>query len=112
MTPVDVQSERYEFADYSVPALSASASVDGDGKLHITLSNANPHKDIPVSVFLRGMQASRVQGRVLQADAMGAHNTFAQPNAVKPQAFTGAKPAKGDLELSLPKMSVVVLEAA
>ena len=109
-TPVDVQSERYEFADYSVPAVSASASVDGDGKLHITLSNANPHKDIPVSAFVRGMQASRVQGRVLQADAMDAHNTFAQPNAVKPQAFTGAKVTGDGLEICMPKMSVVAIE--
>ena len=54
MVPVDVQSERYEHAGYSVPAVSASASVDAGGKLHITLSNANPNKDIPVKAFVRG----------------------------------------------------------
>src|SRR5690606_38993126 len=43
MVPVDVQSEQYALGDYSVPAVSASASVDQEGKLHITMSNVNPH---------------------------------------------------------------------
>jgi len=110
MVPVDVQSERYEHAGYSVPAVSASASVDASGKLHITMSNANPHKDIAVKAFLRGMRVSRMPGRVLQGDAMNAHNTFDQPNAVKPKAFSGAQVTGEGLEIALPKMSVVVLE--
>ena len=110
MVPVDVQSERYEHAGYSVPAVSASASVDASGKLHITMSNANPHKDIAVKAFLRGMRVSRMPGRVLQGDAMNAHNTFDQPNAVKPKAFSGAQVTGEGLEIAVPKMSVVVLE--
>ena len=110
MVPVDVQCERYEHAGYSVPAVSASASVDASGKLHITMSNANPHKDIAVKAFLRGMRVSRMPGRVLQGDAMNAHNTFDQPNAVKPKAFSGAQVTGEGLEIALPKMSVVVLE--
>ena len=58
MVPVDVQSEHYEHKEYSVPAISASASVDGSGKLHITLSNANPHKEIAVNLL-----CARPQGR-------------------------------------------------
>jgi alpha-N-arabinofuranosidase len=110
MAPVDVDSERYELAGYSVPALSASASMDVDGKLHISLSNANPHKDITLAVRLGGMKAGRVQGRVLQGATMNAHNTFDKPNQVAPRAFAGARLAGGDLEVVLPKMSVVVLE--
>jgi alpha-L-arabinofuranosidase len=110
MVPVDVNSEKYEHADYSVAAVSSSASVDADGKLHITLSNANPNKDIPVQICISGMKASQVSGRVLQAAAMNSHNTFEQPEAVKPAAFHGAAIAGGDLSLTLPKMSVVALE--
>ncbi len=110
MVPIDVQSERYEHAGYSVPAVSASASVDANEKLHITLSNANPNKDIAVKVFVRGIKASRVQGRVLQGDAMNAHNTFENPNQVKPNRFDGKWVCDDGLEISMPKMSVVVLE--
>jgi alpha-N-arabinofuranosidase len=110
MIPVDVQSERYEHAGYSVPAVSASASVDASGALHITLSNANPHKDIPVKAWVRGMKAGRVSGRVLQGAAMNAHNTFETPNAVQPAAFTGAQQVGEGIEIALPRMSVVALE--
>ena len=110
MAPVDVQSESYTFGDYSVPAISASASVDDEGKLHITLSNANPNKDIPVTVFVRGMKADRIVGRVLQAGAMNAHNTFEHADVVKPSVFTGAKASEDGLEVLMPKRSVVALE--
>ena len=40
---------------------------------------------------------------------MNAHNTFAAPEAVKPAAFSGAKFAHGQLTLTLPAKSVVVL---
>jgi alpha-L-arabinofuranosidase len=112
MVPIDVQSEHYEHADYSVPAVSASASVDSDGKLHITLSNANPHKDITVNAFVRGLSGTRVQGRVLHASAMNAHNTFEQPNIVEPKPFNGATVNGDGLEITMPKMSVVVLEVS
>jgi alpha-N-arabinofuranosidase len=112
MVPCNVQSERYEHAGYSVPAVSASASVDGNGKLHITLSNANPHKDVAVNVFVRGLRGSQVQGRVLQGSKMDAHNTFDNPNAVQPTGFNGAKLTADGLEITMPKMSVVVLEVS
>ncbi len=110
MVPLEVESERYEHAGYSVPAISASSSVDAAGKLHITLSNANPHRDIPLIVWARGMKAKCVSGRILQGATMNAHNSFEAPNAVQPTAFTGAQLTAEGLEIVLPKMSVVVLE--
>jgi alpha-N-arabinofuranosidase len=110
LVPIDVQSERYEYGDFSIPAISSSASVDANGKLHITLSNANPHKDITLKAHVRGMKPGSVQGRVLQASVMTAHNTFEQPNTVQPAPFHGAKVSGEGLDITLPKMSVVVLE--
>ncbi len=110
MVPVDVQSERYELAGYSVPSVSASASVDADGKLHVTLSNANPNKPVALKTFVHGMNVNRVHGRVLQASAMNAHNTFENPNQVKPSSFNDARICEDGLEIVLPQMSVVVLE--
>lgn len=112
MVPLDIRSERYEHDGHSIPAVSASASVNGDGRLHITLSNANPRRDIPVTVLLGGMTPSQVGGRMLQADAMNAHNTFERPDAVTPREFTKATLSDEGLEISLPRMSVVVLEVA
>jgi alpha-N-arabinofuranosidase len=109
LAPIDVQCETYAYGDHSVPALSASASVGTEGKLHLTVSNANPQQDMPVKVYVRGMQARQIEGRVLCAGSMNAHNTFEQPDHVKPQAFGGAKLTGDGLELVMPKMSVVAL---
>ena len=110
MVPVDVQSERYEYGEYSVPALSASASVDRDGRLHVTLSNANPNRELDVQLNVRGLTARTVQGRVLHAKAMNTHNTFENPDIVKPQPFTGATLTADGLQLQMPRMAVVALE--
>jgi alpha-N-arabinofuranosidase len=110
LVPVDVQSEPYAHAGFSVPALSASASVDAAGRLHLSLSNANPRTDVPVQVFVRGMRLSKAQGRTLQGDRMAAHNTFEQPNAVGPRALTGVTIGTDALQVTLPKMSVAVIE--
>jgi alpha-N-arabinofuranosidase len=109
LAPIDVQSETYAYGAYSVPAISASASVGTEGKLHLTISNVNPQKDIPLKVYIRGFDGKEVSGRVLCAGAMNAHNTFEQPEAVKPQPFGGARLADGGVELVMPKMAVVAL---
>ena len=41
---------------------------------------------------------------------MDSHNTFAAPNTVVPQPFTGSVIADGKLTVTLPAKSVVVLE--
>ena len=51
-----------------------------------------------------------VSGRVLTAAALDAHNTFAQPDAVKPSAFNGAQLSGESLKVTLPAKSVVILE--
>jgi alpha-N-arabinofuranosidase len=110
MTPVDVVCERYEHAGYSVPAVSASASVNSEGKLHLTISNVNPAKDIPLTVHVGGMKMGSVNGRILNASVMNAHNTFENPDAVKPLEFKSARMTGDGLEVVLPRMSVVTLE--
>ncbi len=76
----------------------------------MTLSNANPGKDIAVRANLAGITARQVRGRVLQGEAMNAHNTFEQPNTVAPRPFAAAKLGGDHLEVTLPRMSVVSLE--
>jgi alpha-N-arabinofuranosidase len=110
LVPIDIRSEKYEHAGYWVPAISASASVGAEGKLHVTLSNVNPGKDVAVTLCVRGLKASKVEGRVLHADAMSAHNTFERPEAVRPRPFKNAQITADGLEIAMPKMSVVALD--
>ncbi len=109
LLPLDLETEDYQMGEESVRAISASASRDADGKIHVSLSNANPNKDIDVTCEVRGVDCAGVIGRVLTADKMQAHNTFDQPEAVKPVEFDGASLTGGKLLVKAPAKSVVVL---
>ena len=105
-----VDNGRYTFGDESVPAVSASASRDPQGIMHLTMSNLDPNVPRTVEVELRGATASRVTGRVLTGPAINSINTFERPDMVRPTPFDGARVANDRLSVTLPPRSVVVLE--
>jgi alpha-N-arabinofuranosidase len=107
--PLTLTTPDYAMGEAKVPGVSASASKDKAGKIHISLANANPNTPVTVSATLAGVTAKGVSGRVLTAPAIDSHNSFTAPEAVKPAAFTGAKSTNGQLTLTLPAKSVVVL---
>jgi alpha-N-arabinofuranosidase len=108
--PVELTGPDYKYGLEKLPSVSASASRDAAGKIHLSLVNLHPNEPITVAAVLEGVTATTVSGRILTANAMDAHNTFAAPEVVKPAAFTGASLAGGKLNVTLPAKSVVVLE--
>jgi alpha-N-arabinofuranosidase len=108
--PLTLTTPDYVFGSEKIPAVSASASRDAAGRIHVSLVNTNPHETITVTAALTGVKASAVTGRILTAPAVTSHNTFDQPDAVVPAAFTGATLAGTTLTVALPAKSVVVLE--
>lgn len=89
--PISLRSDWYRFEGDSVPAVSASASRDGGGRMHITLVNLDPNRPRTVRAELRGARPTGVTGRMPTAATMNAHNTFEQPAAVQPAPFSGAR---------------------
>jgi alpha-N-arabinofuranosidase len=108
--PITMQAGAYAFEGDTIPAVSASASKDAQGRVHVTMSNLDPNRARTVETSIRGQSVSGVTGRILTGSAMSAHNSFEQPEAVKPAPFTGARVANGTLTVQLPPKSVVVLE--
>jgi alpha-N-arabinofuranosidase len=106
----DLRCEDYAFGDRKIQALSASASVDKSGKVHISLANLNPNKPIVVTCPVIGEIYKKITGEVLTADAMNAMNTFEAGDKVKPTAFNGFTYNDGVLTVTMPSKSVVVLE--
>lgn len=107
---LELKSPEYRHGDQAIPAVSASASRDKAGKVHVSLVNVHPKEAVTVTCDLAGVAAKGVTGRVLTGDKLDAHNTFAEPNVVEPRAFDGAKLVDGKLTVELPARSVVVLE--
>jgi alpha-L-arabinofuranosidase len=110
LLPIDLQADAYARGDFSAPSVSASASRDGQGRVHITLTNHDPNRARTLQTELRGVSARNVSGRILTANTMTAHNTFDRPNAVTPAEFRGARLQGNTLTVELPAKSVVVLE--
>jgi alpha-N-arabinofuranosidase len=108
--PVELTTPDYVFGENRIPEVSASASRDPSGKIHLSLVNTNPHQTCTVSCRLVGVMAKSVTGRILTAAEMNAHNTFDAPDAVHPVAFTGSTLDGATLMVALPAKSVVVLE--
>ncbi len=109
--PVFLEDEGYEMEGKRLPLVSASASMDDAGRIHVSLCNLHHEKEAEVAMEIRGVEPKgKPGGRILTAPKMDSHNDFKNPDAVKPAAFDGTRGAKGSLTVKLPARSVVVLE--
>jgi alpha-N-arabinofuranosidase len=107
--PITLDTPSYTKGKFTIPAISGSAVKAKDGRIHIALSNVDPDEANTVTVALDGTHAASVSGTILTAPAITSHNTFDDPDAVKPAAFTGARIAGGKLVVAMPAKSIVVL---
>jgi alpha-L-arabinofuranosidase len=107
---IDLRSEDYTVGDRKIPAVSASASVDKNGKVHISLANLNPGKQITVTCPLIGETYKKVTGELLTSSEMNSYNSFDKPDVVKPVSFSGFTLKDGILIVNIPSKSVIVLE--
>jgi len=112
LLPSSLICEKYQLGDDQIPAISSSTSVDKNGKIHVTLSNLNPNKEIKLEVNLSGKGFTKINsGSILTAVAVNTVNTFEKPETIAPVVFKNArKLSDNKLELSIPGKSVVVLE--
>jgi alpha-N-arabinofuranosidase len=110
LLPLTFASPKYEVNGRQIDAISATASRDDSGKIHITLVNSDPNKAQHIECDLRGITAQNITGQILTSARIDDHNTFTQPDKVKVVAFNGAKLNRGALSIQLPAKSVVMLE--
>jgi len=105
--PLALEGNRsYASGDKSIPQVSASAARGKDGKVYVALVNTHPNDAEEVSIA--GVGEGKASARVLTANAMDAHNTFAKPDAVKP-APIAVQSSGGKLTVKMPAKSVVVV---
>ncbi len=110
LLPMSFICNKYEMNGRKIDAISASASKDATGKIHITLVNIDPNKAQAIDCELRGLTAKNVKGQVLTSAKINDHNTFEKPNVVVVKDFKDAKLSNGKLSIQLPAKSVVMLE--
>jgi len=110
LLPTFVESEDYAYARDTIPAINASASRDGDGRVHMSICNLDHAEAKEISCEISGEEFQSAQGRILTAPSMQDVNSFDDPDRIRPVAFKGFSMGEGVLTISMPPRSVVVLE--
>jgi alpha-N-arabinofuranosidase len=111
LLPINLTCEDYTFDGMTLPSVTASASKDSTGKIHISLGNINPNKDVPVEVDLRGgKKLSKATGEIITGTAMNSYNDFDKPEEVNIKSFSQFKFKDNLLQVTLLSKSVVTIE--
>jgi len=109
LLPLTISSDNYTLGADKLPAVSASASKDKDGVVHISLVNIDPNKTHKITLKLNGKKFRMVSGQILASATVNDYNSFDEPEKIKPEAFNGATLKDDTINISMPKASVIVL---
>ncbi|MEZ4777645.1 MAG: alpha-L-arabinofuranosidase C-terminal domain-containing protein [Bacteroidia bacterium] len=110
MLPINLTNVDFMHGKESLPAISASASKDSAGVVHISLVNIDAAKTNTVDLEVRGVEFKKVSGTILSSGKINDYNSFEKPDAVAPKSFDGFSKKGETLKVTLPPFSVVVLE--
>ena len=105
-----VEAPDYVMGTEKLQVLNCSASMDSAGRMHVSLCNIDPKNGQTVSCSFVKFTPVRASGQIITAPVMNAHNTFEKPHVVEPKAFTSMRVQGEQVDVTLPPMSVVVLE--
>ena len=111
LIPLFFDSPLYQYKNRVLPAVSASASKDKDGKVHFSVVNIDSKKAQTIEIDVNGLGLNKVTGEVLSSGKIQDHNTFDNPNKVFTKKYHEANMSDGKLSFTVPPFSVVVLEA-
>ena len=100
----------YKYKEENVPSLSASASKDAAGNIHVSICNLNPNENAELDCEIRGGDFAELSARILTADKINAHNTFENPAVLEPKEYKGIKKSGSHILVNVPAKSVVVLK--
>jgi alpha-N-arabinofuranosidase len=110
LLPITIKSPLYTYNGETLPALSASASKDKKGLIHISLVNVDSKKVNTVEIDLNGLGIKSVSGMIINSSKLQDFNSFDSPTKIQPIVFKGFEIKKGKLTVNVPPFSVIMLE--
>jgi alpha-N-arabinofuranosidase len=109
--PLDLTCDTMKVSDNrAIPVISATASKDKAGLVHLSLANVDLDEAQTVTINLDGLKVTQVTGQILTSKNITDHNTFDNPDVVKLADFKDAKIRKGILTVKMPAKAIVTLE--
>lgn len=111
LLPSDITCENYTLDRENVPAISATASKDASGKIHVTITNVNPNKALKVTCDVRGMDKVAFQkGSIITGEKINSYNDFGKNEEVTEKDFSDVKVNGNVVEVNIPSKSIIMLE--
>ncbi|MFP4662482.1 MAG: alpha-N-arabinofuranosidase [Halanaerobiales bacterium] len=105
MVPIEKDVNQYN----SIPQISVSASKNDANQLNITVCNLDPDNTADLECKINGGYYNTVNVKVLSSSEINAHNTFENPDYVKPGIIEGITINDNMLRIKLPSASVLLL---
>ena len=110
LLPISINSPSYNFNKESLPALSASASKDSTGTIHISITNIDSQKENKILIDIKSLGIKNCTGTILTSEKLQDYNSFENPNKIQPKIYNDFEIKKGKLFLTIPPFSVIVVE--
>jgi alpha-N-arabinofuranosidase len=109
--PVYVESENSSLGFGSIPVISASASEDDNGKIHVSITNIDLKNEQTIKLEFKGISPKPAGGQIITSEKMGDCNDFDHGDRIKLKEFNDIKfEGTEKMTLNLPSKSVVSLE--
>ncbi len=110
LLPMELTCRDYTSNGKSIPAISASSSMNKERNINITLSNLDPDNQLDTKISLEGDGGYKViNAEIITADKINAHNDFGKDEEVNISKFKGYKQSGSDINVKLPSKSVVLI---
>jgi alpha-L-arabinofuranosidase len=110
LIPLNLKTNQFIMGNDKLPAVSASASRDKNGVMHISLVNIDLKSTQEITLDVRGVKYNSISGRILSSQKIQDCNSFEAPEKIKPAAFKQVSLNGNVIKATLPAHSIVVLE--
>lgn len=108
--PILLNSPEYSVGNEKIAAINASASVDSNRVIHVSLVNLDPKQTINVAAVISNLPWKTVEGKIVTGKTFTDINTFEAPDRIHVEGFSGASKNGDQLTVNMPPHSVVMLE--
>ncbi len=100
----------YHYGKEKINQLSASSSMDAEGRIHISICNLDPIQEVKIDCLLLGATKTKISGTILTSNEMNARNTFEEPNTIGEAKLLNLSLENNQIHASIPPKSVVVIK--
>ena len=110
LVPSVLETARIKVGDGEIPLTSASASIDKNNVLNITLCNLDASHEQQMKIDLKGGSYTKASAQIINGTEINAFNDFGKKEEVNISGFTGFKLKDQSIDLTMPAHAVILIQ--